>query len=268
MRALPISPGRTVGRAARVAAAALLVILASCAEEEPPAEGTTGKAAESAEEKTADGSSGRAERVGPDPASGVLKPGDGKSEPPPDPRKIGLEPAAGVSTDPSLAAESSSGSASAYWGRRGRRVDARTPWRSIAGDGLHDRGTEAVRLLQSPSAAFRKFPRANSGNLVDWVAAMDQGHIRPRGGKRLEVLDRDVLMVDTKNMPYVIFPHRPHTEQLVCRNCHDWLFKKQAGTTEITMRSIARGRSCGLCHGKVAFPATECFRCHSGPRPR
>ena len=84
----------------------------------------------------------------------------------------------------------------------------------------------------------------------------------------MEVLDQDILLADTKNMPVVTFPHRTHTEWLSCRNCHDWLFKAQHGANDISMSEIARGRACGLCHGKVAFPATECFRCHNGPRPK
>ena len=208
------------------------------------------------------------EEVGPDPASGVLKPNEINAAEAPDPKTVGLEPATEVRRDPALAAEAPSGDAGAFWGRRGRRVDAKRPWYSVTGDGLHDPESGAVQLLQHPAAAFRKFPRANSGNLVDWVATLDQGHIRPRGSRGLEVLETKIVLTDTKTMPHVVFPHRPHTERLVCGNCHDWLFKKQAGATDITMAGIARGRSCGLCHGKVAFPATECFRCHTGPRPK
>lgn len=254
-----------------LAVTVIVTTLVSCAEPEQSAEtpnsaATSDSAAAATPPASNSAATGSAAELGPDPASGVLAPTETPSAVP-DPRKIGLEPAEGVRSDPALAAEASAGEASAFWGRRGRKVDAKSPWRSIAGDGLHDRSTEAVRLLQNPSAALRGFPRANSGNLVDWVAALDQGLIRPRG-RGLEVLETDVLLVDTKTMPVVVFPHRPHTEQLVCGNCHDWLFKKQAGATDITMADIAKGRSCGMCHGKVAFPATECFRCHNGPRPK
>ena len=32
------------------------------------------------------------------------------------------------------------------------------------------------------------------------------------------------------------------------------------------MLLILAGEKCGLCHGAVAFPLTECLRCHSVQR--
>ena len=32
------------------------------------------------------------------------------------------------------------------------------------------------------------------------------------------------------------------------------------------MMLILQGEKCGLCHGAVAFPLTECLRCHSVSR--
>lgn len=190
------------------------------------------------------------------------------------PAGAGIMPAEGVQSDPALAAEAETpGVATARWGNRGPEVGGdRRSWRSIGGDGIHGRDTEAVSMLQQPRSALRSLPPSISGNYVDWVAALRNGAIRPRARVwsqgQMEVLDQDILLADTKGMPIVTFPHRAHTEWLSCGNCHDWLFKKQAGSTDIKMADIARGRSCGLCHGKVAFPATECFRCHNGPRPK
>jgi len=182
----------------------------------------------------------------------------------------GMMVARAARPDPALAADSGPGNATARWGA-GPEIDARSPWRSIGGDGIHERRGGAVGLLQEPRAAFRTLPRANSGNLVDWVAALDTGTIRPRSrvgiAGEMEVLDLDIRFSDTKNMPYVTFPHRAHTQWLSCSNCHDWLFKAKTGSSDISMGQIARGQACGLCHGKVAFPPTECFRCHNGPRP-
>ena len=64
-------------------------------------------------------------------------------------------------------------------------------------------------------------------------------------------------------MPMVRFPHRQHTAWLDCSNCHDQLFGQTAGATTINMMLILQGEKCGLCHGAVAFPLTECLRCHS-----
>ena len=184
----------------------------------------------------------------------------------------GFETAAGVSSDPSLSTEAPSGKTSAHWAGSGRDVDSKSPWRSIAYDGIHDRESDAVGLLQEPRSAFLGLPRSISGDYVDWVAALRSGAITPRAHVRgqgaMDVRDDKIVMTDTKTMPHVTFPHRAHSEWLACGNCHDWLFKAQAGANEISMSQIARGRACGLCHGKVAFPPTECFRCHSGPRPK
>jgi c(7)-type cytochrome triheme protein len=185
----------------------------------------------------------------------------------------GLEPAPAARPDPKLTIDAQPpGRATARWGSSGRDIEGDSPWRSLAYDGIHERGSDAIGLLQEPRSALRGLPRASSGNFVDWVAALRDGSIRPRaraGGQgRMEVLDQDILLADTKNMPVVTFPHRTHTEWLSCRNCHDWLFKAKHGANDISMSEIARGRACGLCHGKVAFPATECFRCHNGPRPK
>jgi c(7)-type cytochrome triheme protein len=189
------------------------------------------------------------------------------------PLPSGLEPAPAAQPDPNLAIDAQPpGRATARWGSSGRDIDGDSPWRSLAYDGIHERSSDAIGLLQEPRSALRGLPRASSGNFVDWVAALRDGSIRPRaraGGQgRMEVLDQDILLADTKNMPVVTFPHRTHTEWLSCRNCHDWLFKAQHGANDISMSEIARGRACGLCHGKVAFPAPECFRCHNGPRPK
>ncbi|HSF94654.1 MAG TPA: c(7)-type cytochrome triheme domain-containing protein [Thermohalobaculum sp.] len=184
----------------------------------------------------------------------------------------GFEPARNVTGNPELAADQPTGQATARWGESGRDVGGDSPWRSLAYDGIHDRNSEAVRLLQEPASALRSLPRGRSGNLIDWAAALRDGAIRPRAraGSQgsMEVLDLDIRFFETKNMPIVTFPHSTHTEWLSCSNCHDWLFKAQRGANDITMTAIARGRACGLCHGKVAFPATDCFRCHNGPRPK
>jgi c(7)-type cytochrome triheme protein len=68
-------------------------------------------------------------------------------------------------------------------------------------------------------------------------------------------------------MPVVLFPHKRHTEWLDCSNCHDKLFKEEIGASHISMFQILAGEQCGVCHGAVSFPLTECNRCHSVLRP-
>ncbi len=144
-------------------------------------------------------------------------------------------------------------------------------WASLARDGIHDPRGEALQFLQQPSEALSTLPSAKTGNYVNWVTALSSGAIRPRAGIRksamMEVLDSNILLTDTKTMPTVTFSHGIHSEWLACSNCHDRLFVAQRGANDIRMRDILKGQSCGECHGSVAFPASECFRCHDGPRP-
>ena len=67
-------------------------------------------------------------------------------------------------------------------------------------------------------------------------------------------------------MPDVVYPHKQHTQWLDCANCHPAIFIPQKGANQISMASILLGEKCGVCHGKVAFPVSDCRRCHSQPK--
>ena len=113
-------------------------------------------------------------------------------------------------------------------------------------------------------------PADTAGNHVNWVKALRDGYIEPRTnimpGTEIQMLDSEILMTDTATMPLVLFPHKPHTEWLDCTNCHEGIFASEAGATPVNMFAILQGEYCGRCHGAVAFPLTECSRCHSVPR--
>lgn len=135
-------------------------------------------------------------------------------------------------------------------------------------DGVHDVASPAIRLLQEPADALMNFPLDVVGNQVRWVKALELGNITPRAnifpGTTVNVLDLDVIMPRTAEMPMVKFPHRQHTEWLDCSNCHEKLFISKAGANKgVNMFEVLQGEYCGLCHGAVAFPLTECNRCHS-----
>ncbi|PIW28169.1 MAG: cytochrome c, class I [Rhodospirillales bacterium CG15_BIG_FIL_POST_REV_8_21_14_020_66_15] len=140
-------------------------------------------------------------------------------------------------------------------------------WKSLTADGLHDPRSPAIKLLQQPAEALAPLPSDEAGNKVDWIAALDQGLINPRTNIRpdthINVLDLDIFLSLNGALPIVKFPHRQHTMWLDCENCHEQIFKKKAGATPITMTDILEGKYCGQCHGAVAFPLTECNRCHS-----
>jgi len=154
---------------------------------------------------------------------------------------------------------------------------------AIAGDGeahaarrtieltdFYDPANPDYRTLQRHNDATRGLPRDPVG-FPDWMRALSQGAISPRsdlsGKGKMEVLDLDVIMRNTKEMPNVRFPHRSHTLWLACSNCHPAPFAPIAGGNQIRMADIFRGQFCGMCHDRVAFVTFySCARCHSVPQ--
>lgn len=140
---------------------------------------------------------------------------------------------------------------------------------AISADGIHDPANDAVKVLQPPSEAMAGFPRTETG-VINWVAVLEEGLIEPRTGlqgtEKMYSVDFDVIFKNTASMPYVRFPHKPHTMWLTCANCHPKIFLPERGKNHVTMAGIMSGQYCGVCHGKVAFPPLECTRCHRVPR--
>ncbi len=140
---------------------------------------------------------------------------------------------------------------------------------AIPEDGIHDPENDAVNTLQPPSKAMKDFPRDGRG-IINWVETLDRGLIAPRTGltgeEKMHSVDFDVIFKNTASMPFVRFPHLPHTKWLTCKNCHPAIFLPQRGGNFVTMAAIIEGDYCGVCHGKVAFPPLECNRCHSVAR--
>jgi len=149
-------------------------------------------------------------------------------------------------------------------------ADIARRWLPLAKDGIHDPKSPALRVLQEPAEALSRLPADFVGNQVNWTAALDQGRINPRTNIRPEtkvrILETDILLNLRGGTPIVRFPHRQHTVWLDCNNCHEQLFKAQAGANKFSMQRILQGEQCGVCHGAVAFPLTNCGRCHNTPR--
>lgn len=143
-------------------------------------------------------------------------------------------------------------------------------WEVLARDGIHDHRGPAIKDKQNPGEALSKLTPDNTGNMVRWVQALEKGEINPRAslnpGTKIEVYTSDVLLNLQGGMAIVKFPHRQHTEWLDCSNCHPHPFKEEIGATKLSMLEILNGEQCGICHGAVAFPLTECLRCHNTPR--
>jgi c(7)-type cytochrome triheme protein len=137
-----------------------------------------------------------------------------------------------------------------------------------AEDGIHDPTNDGTLALQAPLTAFGPFPKSNAGNRIDWVKALAENRIQPRYD-RLDpnavpaLMDLNIVREVKGSMPDVVYPHKQHTEWLDCSNCHPAIFIPQKGANQISMAAILLGQKCGVCHGKVAFPVSECRLCHS-----
>ena len=150
---------------------------------------------------------------------------------------------------------------------------ARRPHMPPSEDDIHDHNNEGTQLLQPPLEAYEDLPKTESGlgNGIHWVKAMDDGNIKPRWERtdpnaEPMVMDMNIVRVPKSSMPDVVFPHRQHTLWLACSNCHPDIFIPRKGANQISMAAILLGQKCGVCHGKVAFPVSECKRCHSQPK--
>ncbi|MBF0438887.1 MAG: cytochrome c, class I [Magnetococcales bacterium] len=135
-------------------------------------------------------------------------------------------------------------------------------------DGIHDPTNEGTSLLLPPKEAFKDMPPAQAGNFVDWVQSLQKGLIKPRydrsnPNEEAVVFDLDIVREVKGTMPDVVYPHDRHTQWLDCSNCHPDIFIPEKGKNQISMAQILMGQKCGVCHGKVAFPVSDCRKCHS-----
>jgi c(7)-type cytochrome triheme protein len=127
-------------------------------------------------------------------------------------------------------------------------------------------------------AEFLKFakplPKERFGNGLDWQQAEESGLINPADfvpgisikRKSLAVQKDFALSPKLATMPNIIFSHKKHTVWNGCELCHPEIFVGvKKGESRYSMVSIFEGKSCGVCHNTVAFPLTDCQRCHATP---
>lgn len=121
--------------------------------------------------------------------------------------------------------------------------------------------------------AFQGLPKTHRTQYVDWVAAIKEGILDPKGSldpntRPTPPLKLDIVFKISRAYPIpdVVFPHEPHTMWLDCNNCHPALFIMRQGANPVSMDQIVKGDFCGRCHGTVAFPIVDCFRCHTHPK--
>ncbi len=117
-------------------------------------------------------------------------------------------------------------------------------------------------------------PKERFGNGVDWEKSEELGLIKPASflegfsmpGNNLVVQKDFALNPVVEGMPDIIFSHTKHTVWNGCELCHPEIFiGVKRGTVKYSMVEISEGKSCGVCHTSVAFPLTDCTRCHSKP---
>ena len=134
--------------------------------------------------------------------------------------------------------------------------------------------SESVRIgmgyhPKALSAAGLPFDRYG---LVDWAKLVRDGKIKPRhsldpNAEEMPPLPLDILIISKSDfVDDVIYPHEIHTWWLSCQICHPKIFVPAKGQNNMTMAGIAEGQWCGRCHGKIAFPLTDCTRCHVSPK--
>lgn len=122
-------------------------------------------------------------------------------------------------------------------------------------------------------AAFvDKMPRERFGNGVNWELAEERGIIKPSDHLEGVSLNRGKMVIQkdfsleakVAGMPDIIFSHKKHTVWNGCEFCHPEIFVGiRKGATKYSMIEIFDGRYCGICHGSVAFPLSDCQRCHT-----
>lgn len=133
----------------------------------------------------------------------------------------------------------------------------------------------ASRQKEDRFLAFAaNFPKERLGNGIDWEKAELEGKFKlidslenvPVQKKFLKVSEDFDLAGKIEGMPEIVFSHKKHTIWGGCESCHPDIFiGVKKGTTKYTMVDLFAGRYCGACHDKVAFPQSDCQRCHTKP---
>jgi c(7)-type cytochrome triheme protein len=122
----------------------------------------------------------------------------------------------------------------------------------------------AIEQVNSWEEALDLLPKDAMGQ-PDWGAAFRDGVIMPRAmepdDRNAEVFKLDFFLKGANPMFDAYFPHSSHLQWMGCESCHPAVFKYK--DNDISMATINQGQYCGACHGKVAFAATNCKRCHT-----
>lgn len=134
--------------------------------------------------------------------------------------------------------------------------------------------TENAWMRNKFYATVAKLPKGRFGNGVDWAAAERDGLVKPKDfiegvsfpKRKMQIEKSNVNMsARIEGMQDIIFSHKDHAAWTGCEMCHPDPWSVKGKTTKSTMEEIFQGKFCGICHGKAAFPLTDCGRCHLKP---
>jgi c(7)-type cytochrome triheme protein len=119
-----------------------------------------------------------------------------------------------------------------------------------------------------------RLPRERLGNGINWEKAENAGLIKPIDFIEGVSIKRSSLGVQKDfaigakidGVPQIIFSHKKHTVWNGCEVCHPEIFMGvKRGASQYSMIDLFEGKYCGVCHDKVAFPQSDCTRCHTKP---
>lgn len=131
-----------------------------------------------------------------------------------------------------------------------------------------------VRKEHDFDAFAERLPKERFGNGINWEKAEEEGLVKPIDTIAGVSIKRPSLTIQkdfalgpkVQGMPEIIFSHKKHTVWNGCELCHPEIFVGvKKGTTKYSMVEIFDGKYCGVCHTTVAFPLTDCQRCHVKP---
>ncbi|MBI4685655.1 MAG: hypothetical protein HY755_10705 [Nitrospirae bacterium] len=115
-----------------------------------------------------------------------------------------------------------------------------------------------------------KLPKAKFGNKIDWTKAFNDGRIKPKNSllenfkpSSLIIKRTLTLRAEMSGISSAVYPHKTHEDWMDCSTCHPDIFNIKKKTTEsLSKASMLKGKSCGVCHLRIAFPLNDCKRCH------
>lgn len=138
-------------------------------------------------------------------------------------------------------------------------------------DRCHSQGKNVTKEFDF-YVVTEKFPKERFGNGINWEKAEADGFIHLIDAIEGVSIKRSSLAIQkdfslepkVKGMPEIIFSHKKHTVWNGCEVCHPDIFiGVKKGSTKYSMVEIFEEKYCGVCHGAVAFPLTDCQRCHT-----